>query len=174
MIRNKISSDVEALATLKKTHWWIPDENQIRPSLEVIEEKRKLSEWVLSNYISFRDFILDAFFDYATEKENGLAYVPRVSRCEWTFCKSQFPYALEPNVKHYILWNSFYNYNMEFEDSKINSLIEDTLTHLVGSDAFDFAWYKNPKPSIPELYHVQVFWIRKQCVCANYEPKNYF
>ena len=25
---------------------------------------------------------------------------------------------------------------------------------------YDFAWYINPKPSITELWHCQVFWIR--------------
>lgn len=26
---------------------------------------------------------------------------------------------------------------------------------------FDFAWYENPKMSVPDFYHVQVFWITK-------------
>ena len=26
---------------------------------------------------------------------------------------------------------------------------------------FDFVWYENPKMSVPDFYHVQVFWITK-------------
>ena len=36
--------------------------------------------------------------------------------------------------------------------------IEHELTAMQGKDKFDFAWYINPKMTVPELFHVQVFW----------------
>jgi hypothetical protein len=40
----------------------------------------------------------------------------------------------------------------------INKIITKNLQNITGSDNFDFAWYKNPKPTIKEFFHVQVFW----------------
>lgn len=147
MLRCKISSNIQDLNELHTQYWWIPDENMIRPDEKVLDEKRQFSNYVLNNLRSFKDFILDKYFKDIT----GL---------EWTFVKSLFPYNLVNDVNHYVLWNSKYDYFVEIEESKINNIIKDTLKSMVGSDNFDFAWYKNPKPSIPELWHVQVFWIR--------------
>ena len=160
MIRNRISSELADLNNLKKTYPWIPNEHQIRPTIQLREEKRKYKQYILQKYESFRDFILDSMFDYSTITKNGRLYVPHTIRNEWSFCKSMFPYDLEPEVKHYVLWNPCYDYNAEFDDMKINQLIEDTLAQLVGSDEFDFAWYKNPKSGIPEVWNCQIFWVR--------------
>jgi hypothetical protein len=82
------------------------------------------------------------------------------SAIEWNFSRSIFPYDLPNNVNHYVLWNSKYEYYKDFDDITINTIIKETLDTMVNSDNFDFAWYKNPKPSIPELFHVQVFWVK--------------
>ena len=160
MLRCRISSAIQDLNELHKKYSWIPNETMIRPSPKVLEDKRHFSNYVLGNWMSFRDFILDTHFKYPIDVEDGhICIRDAVKSSEWKFQKSLFPYNLPSDVNHYILWNSFYDYSVDFDDSVINGIIKDTLEHMLGAN-FDFAWYKNPKPSIPELYHVQVFWIR--------------
>jgi hypothetical protein len=161
MLRNKISSDIHDLNELHKKYWWIPDENMVRPTPEILEEKRAFSNYVLHNWMSYKDFILDTHFKYRVDIEDGHKFVSStVKKSEWNFQQSLFPYNIPGRVRHYILWNSLYDYFQHFDDSVINNLIKDTLDQMVGIDSYDFAWYKNPKPSIPELFHVQVFWIQ--------------
>jgi hypothetical protein len=160
MIRRRISSDIQDLNKLHEEYWWIPNENMIRPSPKVLEDKKHFSNYVLGNWMSFRDFILDTHFKYPIDVEDGhICIRDHIKSSEWNFQKSLFPYNLPSDVNHYILWNSFHNYSANFDDSVINGIIKDTLEHMIGTN-FDFAWYCNPKPSIPELYHVQVFWIK--------------
>lgn len=162
MIRSRISSDIQDLNELHKKFWWIPDENMIRPSEKVLEDKRVFSNYVLHNWMSFKDFILDTHFKYPVDIEDGQIYVLEdTKKIEWNFTKSVFPYDLAANVNHYVLWNSKYNYFHEFDESRINNILKDTLKGMLDTEDFDYAWYKNPKPSIPELWHIQVFWIRK-------------
>jgi hypothetical protein len=160
-LRKKISSDIQDLNELHKIYPWIPNEHMVRPSLKVLQEKFQFSDYVLANWMTFKDFILDTHFQYPIDIEDGHKYVVNTgTKSEWNFTKSLFPYDLPANVNHYILWNSVYNYYKEFSDSVINNIISETLTSLLGTDEFDFAWYVNPKPSIPELWHCQVFWIK--------------
>lgn len=161
MIRNKISSDIQDLNELHKKYWWIPNETMIRPNKKILEDKRTFSEYVLHNWMSFRDFILDTHFKYPIDIEDGHIHIAfEVKKSEWNFQKSLFPYDLLDGVNHFVLWNSMYDYFNDFDDSVINTIIKDSLESMLGSDKFDFAWYKNPKPSIPELWHCQVFWVR--------------
>jgi hypothetical protein len=160
ILRCKISSDISDLNELHRQYWWIPNESMIRPSQKVLEEKYAFSEYVLANWMSFRDFILDTQFKYKTDVDDGHIYIyNEVKKSEWIFRESLFPYELAANVNHFILWNSLYDYFVDVDDLTITSLIEENLKKIVGSDEFDFAWYKNPKPSIPDLLHCQVFWI---------------
>jgi hypothetical protein len=161
MLCCQISSDIQDLNELHRQYNWIPDENMIRPTPAILEDKRAFSEYVLRNWTSFRDFILDTHFKYPVDSKDGHKYIcDKVEKSEWTFQKSLFPYNLPPEVNHYILWNSLYDYFNDFDESVINTIIKDTLEITVGAGNFDFAWYKNPKPSIPELWHCQVFWVR--------------
>ena len=41
---------------------------------------------------------------------------------------------------------------------KINQDIYESLFALLGDKNFEFIWYENPKMTIPEIYHLQVFW----------------
>jgi hypothetical protein len=161
LLRCKISSDVQDLNELHKERWWIPNENMIRPCEKILEDKRKFSKNILESWVSFRDFILDKYFGYPTYIQNGLLVVDDSGKQEeWGLRTSLFPYNLPEGVHHYILWNSKYDYFCHFDELKINGIITDCLTNMLGCDNFDFAWYINPTPSIPELWHCQVFWIR--------------
>jgi hypothetical protein len=161
MIRSKISSEIQDLNDLHKIYFWIPNENMIRPNQKVLENKREFNNYVLHNWMSFKDFILDTHFHFPVDIEDGHLYViDTTKKMEWHFTKSLFPYDLPENVNHYVLWNSFSDCFHVFDDSKINNIIKETLESMVGDDNFDFAWYINPKPSIPEIWHCQVFWIK--------------
>ena len=161
LLRNKISSDIQDLNELHTKYWWIPNETIIRPNLTVLEDKRHFSNYILHNWMSFKDFILDTHFKFPVSIEDGHLYViNKVEKSEWNFQKSLFPYNLPSNVNHYILWNSFYDCLHTFDESTINNIIKDTLESMVECNMFDFARYVNPKPNISELWHCQVFWIR--------------
>jgi hypothetical protein len=88
MIRNKISSDIQDLNDLHKKNFWIPDETMIRPSEKVLEDKRNFSNYVLHNWMSFKDFILDTHFKFPVDSEDGHLYVLDTPRkIEWNFQK---------------------------------------------------------------------------------------
>lgn len=146
MIRGKISSAIEDLNTLHEKHFWIPNETMIRPSPEMLEKKKRFMFDVLMRYSTAGDYIYSLYFDL---------------KKIWFLEKSLFPYNLPPNVNHDILWNLSYSYFTEIPDEIVNDTIIKELQIKLGSDLFDFAWYKNPKPSVPEFWHVQVFWIPK-------------
>ena len=160
MIRGRISSDVDILRELHAMHPWIPNSEQIRPSKHAQEEKRKKSEAILLEWMTFKDFILDSHFGYSTAIYRGRLYVPGpVSTSMWCFSPCMFPYALDGASQHFVLWNSYHDIQVEFDNEVINQQITESLQKIVGNDNFDFVWYKNPRPTLPELYHVQVFWI---------------
>ena len=160
MIRGRISSDIGNLNELNKIYSWIPNETQIRPTPETIIEKLAHTDYVFDKWVNFKHYILDTVFHYSTKLITGHLCVPEVLRCEWAFVKSEFPYDVRSDVHHWVLWNSFYDLSMNFDEKQINQMLEDILSEIVESEDFDFAWYINPKPSIPELWHCQVFWIR--------------
>jgi len=161
LLHCQISSDIQDLNKLHKKHWWIPNETMIRPSPKIIDDKHNFSNYILHNWMSFRDFILDSHFKYPVGIEDGHIYIFNdVKKSEWNFQQSVFPYQVPDKVNHYVLWNSLFDYKVIIDEYLINDIIKDKLTYMIGSDDFDFAWYCNPKPSIPELWHCQVFWIR--------------
>ena len=51
----------------------------------------------------------------------------------------------------------WYTYQ-DIPDNEINNDIDNSLYELMGHKNFEFVWYENPKMSVPEIYHVQVFW----------------
>ena len=146
LLRRQISSDIQDLNRLHQEYWWIPDETMIRPSVEVLEAKCVLAAKLIEDGVTFKDFILNTYF-------TG----PWIS--SWAFHKSLFPYRLQAGAEHFVLWNSMHDYNWDIHDVIVSERIEAMLKVQLGHNRFDFAWYKNPKPSIPELWHVQVFWV---------------
>jgi hypothetical protein len=162
MIRGRISSDIQDLNRLHAVHKWIPDETMIRPFVAVLDNKKIFSQYVLTSWASSRDFILDTHFKYRmAENELGLLYVMDsidAEIAEWVLMESLFPYAVPEGVHHSVLWNSYYDYFADFSDVVINNKITEQLRGELGHDNFDFCWYVNPKPSVPELWHCQVFW----------------
>lgn len=57
----------------------------------------------------------------------------------------------------------WYNYfPPEITEDEINADIGAALEAETGADGYQFVWYENPKMTVPDVYHVQVFWRRRQ------------
>lgn len=142
MIRRKISSAIDDLNTLNVLYPWIPSEHTIRPRREDLEAKWATLDRIEREWPSMKEYIRVAVLK---ESEN-----------EWVFSPSIFRYNLPAYAQHWVLWNMRTDYSANFHDETINTVLNE---FLASQGATDFAWYKNPKPSVPEYYHVQVFWI---------------
>ncbi len=131
----------------------------IRPTPEIFWKKQMVCDQISSIWLHFRDYILATHFDYPIRvNELSRAYISAdIVKEEWAFVPCSFPYNIPNDSHHYVLWNSKVCCEHSFEDDEINEQIRKGITNL-GYAGFDFAWYVNPKPSIPELWHCQVFW----------------
>jgi hypothetical protein len=158
MIRNCIPSNKEELNNLNITYSWIPNDKQIRPTEIQQLEKYFLMSKINYEWKSTKDYILNQVFGQNFVIENNKKIVKHINVLnEWVFEESMFKYNVEAN--HYILWNINYDYYKDFDVKFINEIITTNLQNKLKHDKFDFAWYKNPKPTVPEIYHIQVFWI---------------
>jgi hypothetical protein len=161
-LQKRIHCDLDSLDNYHKMYEWIPSRDMIRPTPEKLDYKRnKLSEIELE-WNSYFDFILNHVFqqkyDYNIENKK---YIPNLQNLlpEYVFIPSDFPYQIPEYANHYVLWNSKYNINYNFDDEIINNILYQNIKNILQNENFDFVWYKNPKPTIPEFYHIQVFWI---------------
>ena len=80
------------------------------------------------------------------------------------FSLNEFPYDIKTGF-HYILWcgppATPYDDSAIISEECVNRLINEHLSVMMKErDAYDFAWYENPKMTIPDIYHVQVFWTK--------------
>ena len=48
----------------------------------------------------------------------------------------------------------------ELTDEEITKDIKNSISSFLKSDKFSFVWYENPKMTIEDIYHVQVFWVK--------------
>jgi hypothetical protein len=74
------------------------------------------------------------------------------------FERNEFPYQVESGFHHYVLWMGATVSGALPTEDDINTHITLALQDLTAGDHFDFAWYENPKMTVPLVYHVQVFW----------------
>lgn len=90
------------------------------------------------------------------------------------FLPNKYPYqvpVLDPDAhwmqrqaQHWLLW--FFHFPWESlpdpADEVVDAAIRKRLQELVRVEGFeqvDYIWYKNPHISVPDMFHVQVFWI---------------
>jgi hypothetical protein len=161
-IRGRIDSYIEHLNQLSQIYPWVPNAASIRPKLEHLEVKNAKLREIAEHWGTMKDYILHGVFGQSSELDQA---GKKVCRSEpehpvWAFCPSSFRYDIPEHANHYVLWYSGGDHRQEYHEEFINCQIQDWIYKIVLSDEFDFAWYKNPKPTVPEFYHVQVFWIR--------------
>ena len=158
LLNCKIDSHLYSLDNLNKFHKWIPSSKNIRPNDDILEEKKEYFKMIENTYNSLKDYILielfkcNSFINHQKKLETSVDDLYYKSKI---FIKNKYPY-LEPSISnHYIMW--YKNYT-PFEE-EISSDIYQNLKELLNSEEFQFVWYENPKMSINDIYHVQVFWI---------------
>ena len=169
MIRNKISSDLKILDQLNQKYPWIPSSEQIRPSpIDLIHKNNRLNmirnEWKsMEDYIRFKIFGQKALINENNQKEiktSAVGFDLDVGK-KWVFAESEFKYNIISESNHWVLWSSEHTQDDQtISDLEINDRLKEEISLIVGSDEFDYAWYQNPKPTIREFFHVQVFWLR--------------
>jgi hypothetical protein len=150
----KIESDKETLNKLNKEVGWIPDFDSIRPIEEILNKKYEDIKNINKFYISLRDYILDIIFEFKTEiNSDGKIYVNNTSFLN-KLVKNEYPYQCPKGTEHYILW---YNSKLKCKnDEDITEDIKEEIKNIFNVNK-EFVWYENPKMTIKELYHVQVF-----------------
>jgi len=151
MINCKIESDFDSLDSLYQKTKWTPNSSQVRPSDVVLNKKIEEINEILNKYHSLKDYILHIIFKIPVTRERGKLkskhYSENNNCCLFI---NKYPYNLNFGTKHYILW--YLNSKKIKNDQEITKDIRDRL----GGKA-EFVWMENPKMSIPELYHVQIF-----------------
>ena len=160
-LHGKISPEYSHLNKLHEMYTFIPSEEQVRPSPEEKERKAKKLEELAVTWKEFVDFIYGTVFQlpYIVDK-NGVKTVPnryreQIDKTRHVFQKQLFPYNIEDG-EHFVMW--YATKGQEKSDEEITSDIEVELKNMTGTeDCFQFAWYVNPKMTVPEFFHVQVF-----------------
>jgi hypothetical protein len=146
MLRCRISSALEDLNRLSAIHDWIPNEHTIRPTSADLAAKHAAMDRISNTWPSVIAFIEHSIFCNDTTRQ-------------WFFKPSTFRYNLPNYCNHYVLWSSQNNYYHSYTDEDINNQINTQLKNLLANNNYDFVWYKNPKPTVIDFWHVQVFWI---------------
>ena len=156
----EIHPDIEVLNAYNKLYPWIPSGSQIRPSEKNIEMKNILIEKIKKEYKSMRDYILINLFYYKFYKNKDKKYEAIIDY-NIKFNKlevSRFKYNINDSTFHYIMW-----YTCNKEDlipKEINRDIHRSIYNIIGTDKFNFVYYENPKMSVPDIYHLHVFFVK--------------
>ena len=140
----RISSDYPELNALHAVYPFVPSSEQVRPTAEVKELKAATLADITATWRDFVDFIYHTVFDCPyLETENKQRVVPNRYRLAMAtnhrsaFRPNIFPYQTQGH--HYVMW--YGEKNQQRSDLQISSDIENELTHMLGEDKFDFAWY---------------------------------
>ena len=72
------------------------------------------------------------------------------------------PYQMR--AQHWVLWYLHVRPAQlaDPSDEEINANVQQELGKVIqehGFDRADYIWYRNPSMSVPDMFHVQVFWI---------------
>ena len=158
----QVKSDVDVLDKLHQTYQWIPGKANIRPNIITKHEKLKYLQNIQSFYGSEKDYIYENIFNFnSIFDENGLLIVRDDAIFKkGVFERNRFRYNLNENTNHFIMWYSYYDDSITKE--KINEDISNGIKNIIKHNNYDYVWYLNPKMTIPEIFHVQVFWISQQ------------
>jgi len=140
MLQRQIDSSLVELDRLASIYPWLPNSETCRPDYNTQIEKNALIS------ITYPADIIKLIFE---DKLTG-----------WVFKPTRFRYNLPNQTYHWILWNSYYTMDWKPDSQEVNEIICTLLHEHLGNDKFDFAWYVNPKPTVTQFYHVQVFWIQ--------------
>lgn len=154
----RIKSNEENLNELNKYYNWIPNKSMFRPTDAIRQKKddeirqiendatkypNRMADYIYETV--FKSYIKDPLLERGAKLFNKIVFEP-----------NKYPYQTQGN--HYVLW--FGSKIQEYSDECITDIINKKLKDINNSNVYDFVWYINPKMSVPEFFHVQVFWIK--------------
>lgn len=157
-INNKINPCYTNLDMLNSNYKWIPSSENIRPIEDIIKKKDidcKTNNILYSTNIDqvlIRYFNIKKKINRINNKFESKINIDNLR--EKVFIPNEYPYNVPEGTNHYVMWYTYDNISDEIITSDISSELYNLLNHL----NFEFVWYKNPKMTIPEIFHVQVFW----------------
>lgn len=160
-VKGKVSSDIEDLTALNEFFRWLPDYVSIRPSPEVLEIKTITLSIIASKWITLADYILHTVFEKKSVVENGIYRVVDKGGIENAklFKPNEFPYNTEEGL-HWVMW--YGTMQRTRTDEEISNDIDEAIRAQIDpTHNYDFGWYVNPKMSVNDYFHVQVFWIHR-------------
>ena len=122
--------------------------------------KEQLLDKINEEYNSNRDYILINIFNYTFIKNKDKKYQVQnddnIHLYKFEVCR--FRYDIYPDTFHYIMW---YTCDKKYlSDREVNKDIRNSIYNIIKSDKFQYVWYENPKMTIEDVYHIQVFWIK--------------
>jgi len=152
----KISPDLEVLESLHQKYGWVPGPDNIRPSKELVLKKEIDLQNADNFYVSMKDYMYDLVFNFPTQLNSDgklIAIIPK--EMIKIFRENDYPYILPENTYHFIMW---YNTDKKMVlDEEINQDIDNGIRKITDNQ-YSFVWYENPNMSVPDIYHVQVFF----------------
>lgn len=161
-LARKISSEYEDLDVLHDQYKFVPNRDGVRPSPEAKIAKAEKLEELSRNWKDFTDFIYVSVFELpAVDLPDGKKTVAnrhkdRLDKKMFVFQKQMFPYLIHEG-HHWVMW--YATKEQEKSDEEVTADVNNELKKLTNSDdGFEFGWYINPKMTVPEFFHVQVFW----------------
>lgn len=156
LLNCKINPTLDTLDKLNSIHSWIPSSKDIRPTPLILQEKDRYLESIQYNYQSYKDYVLiELFLSNSIFNPLGKLEIekPEIENKK-LFIENKFPYLDKPISNHYIMWYS----NYIPTDEVITQDIDENTANILHHPDYQFIWYENPKMSIPDIYHVHVFW----------------
>jgi hypothetical protein len=154
LIRSRISSQLDVLDSLHAISPWIPGRDQIRPSEKILNHKLYRMEIIMNDWETMSDYILGTVFlkPSVISPINRKFMIPNKNiDGAIRFVPNEFPYSI-PEGNHWVLWLGPKQSGESYSDLEINSEISIRLEDYTGDpNIFDFAWYENPKMTIPGM-----------------------
>jgi hypothetical protein len=147
---------------LNRNFPWIPNAEQVRPTPEIKEKKHAIMKHIEEDWLCLDDYILNSIFEKSWKLDvTGKKCISQrdiTGQCR--FLPNEFPYNIAVG-NHYVLWCGPQHDGSNLSEKCVNKRLNETISRMikdVDSDDYDFAWYENPKMTVPDVYHVQVFW----------------
>lgn len=138
-MRGKISSDLNTLEDLHQTYLWIPGRQHIRPNTDLIKDK-------LTKILDLNSWSKEYFGVHLQDALQGKY------KYSYYFGKNEYSYVVPEGTNHFILW---FPVDFPLPDKTVDDILEKEVLKRKGTD---YVWYENPKMSVPQIWHVQVFW----------------
>ena len=155
-MQGRVPSNFDELDVLSEVYEFLPNSTTCRPSPEQISLKQNTLTVLEKEWVTVYDYICAVVFGCQTwYTVDGRRQSTRSITGLKRFQPSLFPYQIRSGY-HYVMW---YGSSDKPSEQSITQDISNSIKEIIGPEApFSFGWYENPKMSVPEVCHYQVFW----------------